>query len=191
MIFLDIIPNRVAPRVLFSFLFFFFFCSVSNCRYALSNRIPSFTGSYASLLENQSINAIYVPIPTTLRTEWCIKAAKAGKHILAEKPFASEEAVTHIVEACREAGVAFLDGTMWLHHVRTAAMKEDLAKMGSLSSIMTSFCFRIEDMTDIRLRTDLEPHGALGDLGWYNVKAILWAYDWDLPEQVTLFSKQE
>jgi predicted dehydrogenase len=153
-------------------------------RYALANRIPSFTGSYASLLDNPVINAVYVPIPTALRTEWCIKAAKAKKHVLAEKPFASEEAVAHILEACREAGVVFLDGTMWLHHVRTAAMKEDLAKISPLSSIMTSFCFRIEDMTDIRLRPELEPLGALGDLGWYNVKAILWAYNWDLPDHV-------
>jgi D-xylose 1-dehydrogenase (NADP+, D-xylono-1,5-lactone-forming) len=51
-------------------------------KFASENGIPNYFGSYEEILEFKEVDAIYIPLPTSLCTEWCIKAAKAKKHIL-------------------------------------------------------------------------------------------------------------
>jgi len=54
-----------------------------------------------------------------MHTEWVIKAARAGKHVLCEKPCApTAGALADIVAACRAAGVLFMDGVMFMHSQR-------------------------------------------------------------------------
>ena len=57
--------------------------------------VPQAFGSYDELLADDSIDAVYIPVPTALRNEWIKKAARAGKHVYAEKPLADgiEEAI--------------------------------------------------------------------------------------------------
>ena len=50
--------------------------------FAKENNIPKYYGSYDELLNDSDIDAIYVPLPTNLAAEWCIKIANAGKHVL-------------------------------------------------------------------------------------------------------------
>ena len=84
-------------------------------------------GTYDALLADESLDAIYIPLPPSLHAEWTIKAAEHGKHILCEKPLAAnaDEAVA-MADACRQNGVQLMDGVMWVHHERTAAMKQKL-----------------------------------------------------------------
>lgn len=85
-------------------------------------------GSYQELLDDHEVDAVYVPLPTSRHARWAAEAARRGKHVLVEKPPALDtEALGEIVEACEWGGVQFMDATMWLHHPRTAAMKEFLS----------------------------------------------------------------
>ena len=78
---------------------------------------------YESVLADGGVDAVYVPLPTTLHRDFVLKAAAAGKHVLVEKPVGVTAAeVREMVAACRAGGVALLDGTMFVHHARFEQM---------------------------------------------------------------------
>jgi predicted dehydrogenase len=131
-------------------------------------------GSWAEMLAWESVDAVYVATPTALREEICIAAAQAGKHVLGEKPFASLPSLRRITAACRKNGVSFMDATHFVHHPRTAAILGHSAEItGRPQSLDSSFLVPLGDRDDIRYDPALEPLGALGDLGWYNMRATL------------------
>jgi predicted dehydrogenase len=85
-------------------------------------------GSYEAVVEDDEVDAVYIPLPTALHVTWAVKAAERGKHVLLEKPVAMNVAeLDQILEACEVNGVQFMDGTMWIHHPRTKKMKEALS----------------------------------------------------------------
>ena len=130
--------------------------------------------SWQEMLSWDGIDAVYVATPTSVREEICIAAAKAGKHVLGEKPFASLASVRRITDTCRENGVAFMDGTHFAHHPRTLKLRNELDTMlGQRRTVDSVFQFPLTDKSNIRLNPDLEPMGAIGDAGWYNMRAIV------------------
>ncbi|KAF5951235.1 hypothetical protein HYC85_009179 [Camellia sinensis] len=94
-------------------------------------------GSYEAMLDNPEVDAVYVPLPTSLHLKWAVLAAEK-KHLLLEKPVALDvKELDTILEACESNGVQFMDATMWMHHPRTAKMKEFLSdprRFGQLKS---------------------------------------------------------
>ena len=131
-------------------------------------------GDWQAMIKSDEIDAIYVATPTSVREEISIEAAVAGKHVLAEKPFASSASVKRIIDACRNNDVAFMDGTHFVHHPRHHAIKNGMAELvGNPWSVASAFQFDLGDRGDIRYNTELEPMGAIGDAGWYNMRAAL------------------
>ncbi len=153
---------------------------------------PTALGSYDELLNRSDIDAVYIPLPTGLRRDWVIKAAEAGKHVLVEKPVGVSTAdVELMLAACRRHNVQFMDGVMFMHSQRLPAIRAALdtdAAIGRLRRIGTHFSFQApEDFLqgNIRVSSELEPHGCLGDLGWYTIRFCLWAMNYQLPTHVT------
>jgi predicted dehydrogenase len=130
--------------------------------------------SWQAMIDSKEVDAIYVATPTSVREEICIAAAKGGKHVLGEKPFASLPSVNRIMAACRDNDVAFMDGTHFVHHPRTHHIKREReALLGFVWSVASAFQFNLSDRGNIRFNPELEPMGAIGDAGWYNMRAAV------------------
>jgi len=155
--------------------------------WAEANGVPKYYGSYEEILSDPEINAIYIPLPTGMHCEWTVKAAKAGKHVLCEKPFAqSVEEAEQMIKACKENNVVLMDGVMWSHANRAKEMKRliDEQAFGETRQVIARAVFPLTDPDNIRFKKDLEPMGCLGDVGWYCVRAVLWGYSNKLPHKV-------
>ncbi|WCJ36460.1 NAD(P)-binding Rossmann-fold superfamily protein [Euphorbia peplus] len=149
-------------------------------------------GSYEELIEDESIDVIYMPLPTSLHVQWAVLAAQNKKHLMLEKPPAlNVQELDQILEACESNDVQFMDGTMWLHHPRTFKIKDILShpKLISTLEFIHSTCTMPTSpeflANDIRVKPDMDGLGALGDLGWYCIGAILWSKNYKLPTSVT------
>jgi predicted dehydrogenase len=130
--------------------------------------------SWADMVVWDGVDAIYVATPTSVREEICVAAANKGKHVLGEKPFANLASLQRITAACRNNGVGFMDGTHFPHHPRTAHIKSNMPeRVGWPWSVASAFQFGLSDTSNIRLNPKLEPYGAIGDAGWYNMRAAV------------------
>ncbi len=148
-------------------------------------------GSYEELLADKGVDAVYIPLPTGLRGTWVKRAAEAGKHVVCEKPCAVSVAeLDEMLEACRRNHIQFMDGVMFMHSRRLKRIREVLADgqtVGPVRRITSAFSFRAPEeffLSNIRAKSETEPLGCLGDLGWYCIRFALWALDWKLPQRV-------
>lgn len=156
-------------------------------RWAAEHDIDRSHGSYRKLLADGELDAVYIALPPSMHAEWTMRAAEAGKHVLCEKPLAANLGEAEEMAAtCRRHGVQLMDGVMWKHHARTAAMYGHIERgeLGRLRRLTSSFTFNWDPVPEdnIRLQRSLAG-GSLGDLGWYCVGASLWAFG-DLPTRV-------
>ncbi len=166
---------------------------ISECqREGAFGTAPVALGSYEELIASKDVDAVYVPLPTGLRKEWVLRAAAAGKHVLCEKPCGiNEDDVREMADACHKHRVQFMDGVMFMHNPRLDRVREileDGTSVGQIRRMMSIFCFRMgEDVFDsnVRVHSQLEPAGSLGDLGWYCIRFALWAMHWRLPREVS------
>jgi xylose dehydrogenase (NAD/NADP) len=146
---------------------------------ARSAGIPVAHGSYAALLDDPGVDAVYIPLPNTLHAEWTRKAADRGKHVLCEKPLAPTAAeAAELVAYCRSKGVQLLDGFMWPHHPRTARLRHllDGGTLGPVQRVTGTFTFLLQaDPSNIRFQSALAG-GSLLDVGCYPVYGIRWAF---------------
>ena len=143
-------------------------------RFAAENQVERAYGSYSELLEDPSIDCVYVPLPNGLHAEWTERALRAGKHVLCEKPLtptASEaEALFALAD---ELGLVLGEAFMYRHHPQTLRLKELVSEgaVGELRLMRATFAFTVPDpSTDIRYSAELAG-GALRDVGCYAVSA--------------------
>ena len=102
--------------------------------------------SYEEVLDDPDVDAVYVPLPAKLQPEWAVAVAEKKKHLLLEKPVAPDVAeLDRVLAACEANGVQFMDGTVWVHHPRTAEMEEfisDRQRFGQVKSVIMDFLFQ-------------------------------------------------
>ncbi|XP_042492572.1 uncharacterized oxidoreductase At4g09670-like [Macadamia integrifolia] len=166
-------------------------------KFAAENGFPpsaKIYGSYEAVLDDPDVDVVYMPLPTSLHLKWAVLAAEKKKHLLLEKPAALNVGeLDQIIGACEANGVQYMDGTLFMHHPRTAKMEEfisDSQRFGQLKTMHSFFSFTADDnylKNNIRVKPDLDSLGALGDIGWYCIRGILWAANYELPKTVTAF----
>lgn len=138
--------------------------------YADRYGIPAAVDGYAALIARDDVDAVYVSLPPALHARWAIAAAEHGKHVLCEKPLATTFAeASAIAQACRTAGVRWLDATAWLHHPRTDSVTADLrsGRLGRLGHVSGSVSFFEPFQSDDHRLDRSLGGGCLLDLGWY------------------------
>jgi len=129
---------------------------------------------WRSLIVSDAVDAVYIATPTNVREQIATAAAEAGKHVLAEKPFASADSVGRILAACRSHRVALLDCTHFSHHPRTALVRRAAARdLGPMRAAHATFFVPVLDRSNIRYDPSREPLGVLGDLAWYCLRAFV------------------
>ncbi|MFJ3801021.1 Gfo/Idh/MocA family protein [Streptomyces sp. NPDC090088] len=142
-------------------------------RYADDIGAPASFGSYDELLAHDGIDAVYVPLPVSMHTDWTVRALEAGKHVLCEKPFAVTAAdAARCFDAAEAAGKLCVEGLMYRHHPETLLVRKLVAggAIGRLAHVRAALTVDVLP-GDIR-RTTALGGGASLDLGCYCVSAI-------------------
>ena len=127
-----------------------------------------------ALFARSDVEAVYIATPTTAKEAIALAAIAAGKHVLVDKPFLDHASVVRMTEAAAAKGVVFMDATHFVHHPRTAAITSATAEtIGVPRSLHTTFYFPFSDRANIRFDASQEPTGALGDMAWYSMRAVV------------------
>ena len=139
--------------------------------YAREWGIPRVHVSYETLIDDPEIDAIYNPLPNALHAAWTIRAVRAGKHVLCEKPLATTVAdVDAIASEAKAAGVVVTEAFMYRHHPQTLRLKAlvDERAIGKLRLIRSAFTFQLTRSGDVRWEPSLGG-GSLWDVGCYPI----------------------
>jgi predicted dehydrogenase len=143
-------------------------------RFAVDHGVARVLPDYEALVRDPEIDAVYVGLPAALHCEWTLRALAEGKHVLCEKPFASNagEAERMVAEADAR-GLALLEAFHWRFHPLARRLREIVTsdEIGAVREIDAGFTVGIGDAGDIRYDLALGG-GALMDLGCY---AVQWA----------------
>jgi predicted dehydrogenase len=138
---------------------------------AASLDIPRAHASYEALLADPGVDAVYIPLPNHLHPEWTVRAARAGKHVLCEKPLAMTSAEARaMVAACSDAGVLLMEAFMYRLHPSWVAARDLVAsgRIGRLVAVDSWFSYFNDDPANIRNIREYGG-GALYDIGCYSV----------------------
>lgn len=131
--------------------------------------IPMAYGSYADLLQDDSLDAIYVSTPASLHARWSIAALEAGRHVLCEKPIAGNATdARRMFEAADDHERILMEGFHWRFHPFADRMLSEVGRLQRPVAIDTEFSIPAIPQSNIRYQLHLGG-GALMDLGCYNV----------------------
>ena len=133
--------------------------------------IPRVHGSYEALIDDPEVDAVYIPLPNHLHMEWTIAAARAGKHVLCEKPIALTAAdAQEMAAVCAAEGVRLVEAFMYRLHPSWVAVRGIVGsgRLGQLQAVQSWFSYFNDDPTNIRNIREYGG-GALMDIGCYSV----------------------
>ncbi len=140
--------------------------------YAREHGLARAHGSYEGLLADPEVDAIYIPLPNGLHHEWTMRSLRAGKHVLAEKPYSRHPGeVEEAFDLADESGLVLMEAFMYRHHPQTRIAADLVAggAVGRLRTVRSSSGFTLP-AGDVRFDTELDG-GALMDVGCYCVSA--------------------
>jgi len=143
--------------------------------------IPQSYGSYEDLLEDQNVDAVYIPLPNHLHVEWSKKCLEAGKHVLCEKPMALRGSdILELIEVRDRRGLKISEAFMVHTHPQWARARSIVKgqRFGQLRAVQGFFSYYNTDTGNIRNKYPSdEGGGALWDIGCYPVHTSRFMFD--------------
>jgi predicted dehydrogenase len=131
---------------------------------------PHAFGSYEAMLESDVIDGVYIPLITSEHVRWAVNAAKAGKHVLVEKPLALHASeIEPLLEVEKQTKVLISEAFMVTYHPQWWKVRELLKSgvIGTLKHVQGAFSYNnAGDLENMRNRAD-QGGGALPDIGVY------------------------
>jgi len=135
-------------------------------------------GSYEEVIESDDVDAVYIATPAGYHRHWTIEALRAGKHVLCEKPFASNaDEAREMIEVGRETGLILMEAFHWRYHPMVAQMQAilDSGAIGEVEGADAAFDLPEGEIPMGDIRWDLAiGGGSLMDLGCYPVQWLRW-----------------
>ncbi|MEV7735946.1 Gfo/Idh/MocA family oxidoreductase [Streptomyces sp. NPDC088921] len=148
--------------------------------YAAEHGVERVAGSYTELIADPEVEVVYNPLANALHGPWNLAALAAGKHVLSEKPSASNaEEAAEVREAAAKAGTVFMEAFHYLFHPVTRRLHEVLAsgEIGELRHVEAMVAIPAPPDTDPRWSLPLAG-GAVMDLGCYSLHALRMLAPW-------------
>ncbi len=140
--------------------------------------IPKIYGSYEELIADPEIEAVYNPLPNHMHIEWTIKAMKAGKHVLCEKPISLDsKEIESLIKLRDETGMTVSEAFMVRYHPQWLTARKIAAEgqLGELCNIQGFFSYYNTDPANIRNHREMGGGGIL-DIGCYPVTTSRFVY---------------
>lgn len=150
-------------------------------------------GSYEELLADENVEAVYIPLPNSMHFEWVEKAAKAGKHILCEKPLAlSKDEAEKMYAICEENGVLLMEAFAFRHAPLVQKVKAviESGAIGKVKYVESHLTDLLTDMGNIRMNQNLGG-GAFYDMACYNITTISYLLGGKKPVRVKAFAEMD
>ena len=149
--------------------------------------------NYEELLKDEAVDAVYIPLPNSLHFQWVEKAARAGKHILCEKPLAMDaKEAASMYRICEEQGVLLMEAFAYRHAPLIQKVKAviDEGVIGKVKYLESHLTDLLTDMGNIRMNQSLGG-GAFYDMTCYNISAVSYLLGGKEPVRVKAFAEMD
>ncbi len=161
--------------------------------YAADEKNVRIFASPEELLDDDSIQAVYIPLASKEHAEWTLRAIARGKHVLCEKPMALTVADIEAIErAAADQQVQVMEGFMYRFHPQHLRVKEiiDAGLIGDVRTVRTSFSYLMQPARQYRINDSIENgSGAMWDIGCYAIHAARLPFYGQEPVAVTTMAK--
>lgn len=143
-------------------------------QFAKRHGIPCVYSSYAALIDDREIDAVYIPLPNSLHAPWAIRALRSGKHVLCEKPLAmNAHEAAEMAQVATTNGRLLVEAFHYRYHPLAARLKEivDGGELGQVRHIEVEFSVPLLQPRSIQFRHALGG-GAMMDVGCYTTNLL-------------------
>ena len=153
--------------------------------------IPKAYGSYEELFADPDIDAIYNPLPNHLHVPMTVAAARAGKHVLCEKPIALNAAEAETLRQCPPDRIV-LEAFMVRFHPQWQRARDIVrsGELGEVRAINAVFTYFNADPANVRNQADIGGGGIM-DIGCYPITAARFLFEAEPRRVVSLVERDE
>lgn len=161
--------------------------------FAQEHNIQKYYNSYEKLLEDKTVEAVYIPLPNHMHLEWIKKAIDFGKHIICEKPLTIDsEETMEVISYLKDKKIILMEAFMYKFHPKWIKAKEliKFGEIGKVTYIHTVFSYNNNDAKNIR---NIKKYGggALMDIGCYAISSARYILGKEPKKVVSLIKEHE